>query len=46
VVEQTPAALILLRSPFVGLLDLAERAIPSLTPALRDEAPRLQARGT
>jgi nitrous oxidase accessory protein len=46
VVEQTPAALVLLRSPFVGLLDLAERAIPSLTPALRDEAPRLQARGT
>lgn len=46
VVEQTPAALVLLRSPFVGLLDLAERAIPSLTSALRDEAPRLQARGT
>jgi nitrous oxidase accessory protein len=45
-VEQTPAALVLLRSPFVGLLDLAERALPSLTPALRDEAPRLQARGT
>jgi nitrous oxidase accessory protein len=45
-VEQTPSALVLLRSPFVGLLDLAERAIPSLTPALRDEAPRLQARGT
>ena len=46
VVEQTPAALVLLRSPFVGLLDLAERAFPSLTPALRDEAPRLTARGT
>ena len=42
VVEQTPSALILLRSPFVGLLDLAERAFPSLTPALRDESPRLQ----
>jgi nitrous oxidase accessory protein len=45
VVEQTPAALVLLRSPFVGLLDLAERAFPSLTPALRDESPRLQRRG-
>ena len=46
VVEQTPAALVLLRSPFVGLLDLAERAFPSLTPTLRDEAPRLTARRT
>lgn len=44
VVEQTPSALVLLRSPFVGLLDLAERAFPSLTPALRDESPRLQQR--
>lgn len=42
VAEQTPAALVLLRSPFVGLLDLAERAFPALTPtALRDERPRL-----
>jgi nitrous oxidase accessory protein len=46
VVEQTPAVLVLSRSPFVGLLDLAERAFPSLTPALRDESPRLhQMRG-
>jgi nitrous oxidase accessory protein len=47
VVEQSPSALVLLRSPFVGLLDLAERAFPSLTPALRDDAPSLQpVRGT
>lgn len=45
VVEQSPAALVLLRSPFVGLLDIAERAIPVLTSsALRDEAPRLVTR--
>jgi nitrous oxidase accessory protein len=47
VVEQTPSALVLSRSAFVGLLDLAEQAFPSLTPALRDESPRLlPARGT
>ena len=46
VVEQTPAALVLSRSPFVGLLDVAERAFPSLTPSLRDVAPRLQRNGT
>lgn len=45
VVEQTPSALVLLRSPFVGLLDVAERAFPSLTPALRDESPRLRQGG-
>lgn len=43
IVEQSPAALILLRSLFVDMLDLAERVIPALTPqALRDEAPRMQ----
>jgi len=43
IVEQSPAALILLRSIFVDMLDLAERVIPVLTPqALRDEAPRMQ----
>lgn len=40
VVEQSPASLILLRSPFVDLLDLAERVMPALTPeSMRDEAP-------
>jgi nitrous oxidase accessory protein len=43
IVEQSPPALILLRSIFVDMLDLAERVIPALTPqALRDEAPRMQ----
>jgi nitrous oxidase accessory protein len=45
VVEQTPAALILLRSPFVDLLDLAERVMPMLTPAtLVDERPLMERR--
>lgn len=40
IVEQSPPALILLRSMFVDLLDLAERVMPALTPqALRDDAP-------
>jgi nitrous oxidase accessory protein len=40
VVEQTPAALVLLRSPIVDLLDFAERVMPMLTPAtLVDERP-------
>ena len=35
--------LITLRSPFVGLLDLAERVLPSLTPeALADASPSMQ----
>jgi nitrous oxidase accessory protein len=39
-VEQYPQALILLRSPFVELLDVAERVIPILTPqALADPRP-------
>jgi nitrous oxidase accessory protein len=33
VVEQHPPALVLLRSPIVGLLDAAERVMPVLTPA-------------
>jgi nitrous oxidase accessory protein len=40
VVEQHEPALILLRSPFVGLLDMAERLLPILTPdALSDLRP-------
>ncbi len=40
VVEQTPSALILLRSPVVDLLDFAERILPILTPrTLVDERP-------
>jgi nitrous oxidase accessory protein len=33
VVEQHPPALVLLRSPMVGLLDAAEHVLPVLTPA-------------
>lgn len=45
VVEQSPAAMVLLRSPVVDLLDFAERVMPMLTPAtLVDERPRLTAR--
>ena len=44
VVEQTPAALVLLRSPIVDLLDFAERVMPMLTPAtLVDERPLMPA---
>lgn len=44
VVEQTPPALILLRSPVVDLLDFAERVMPVLTPqTLVDERPRMSA---
>jgi len=46
VVEQTPAALILLRSPVVDLLDFAERVMPMLTPeTLVDERPLMKGRG-
>lgn len=46
IVEQSPAALILLRSVFVDLLDLAEKVLPVLTPvALRDTAPLMQPTG-
>jgi nitrous oxidase accessory protein len=42
-VEQNEPALILLRSPFVALLDAAEAVIPALTPqTLTDEAPRMR----
>jgi nitrous oxidase accessory protein len=43
VVERTPAAMVLLRTFFVDLLDLAERVIPALTPeTLVDERPRMR----
>jgi len=46
VVEQTPPALILLRSPVVDLLDFAERVMPVLTPqTLVDDKPRMVAPG-
>lgn len=42
-VERTPQALILLRSPFVDLLDVAERVLPVLTPeTLVDPRPRMR----
>jgi nitrous oxidase accessory protein len=42
-VERTPAAMVLLRTFFVDLLDLAERVMPVLTPAsLADERPRIR----
>lgn len=42
VVEKQPAALILLRSMFIDLLDLAERMLPVLTPeTLVDTSPRM-----
>ncbi len=45
VVEQTPPALILLRSAMVDLLDLAERVMPVLTPqTLLDAKPRMRPR--
>ncbi len=41
-VEREEPSLILLRSFFVDLLDLAERILPALTPeTLRDDAPRM-----
>ncbi len=43
-VEQSPPALILVRSLLVDLLDIAERVVPTLTPeTLRDEAPLMRA---
>jgi len=42
-VEQYPQALILLRSPFLEMLDLAERVIPILTPkVLADHRPKMR----
>jgi nitrous oxidase accessory protein len=44
VVEQSSPALLLLRSPFVDLLDTAERVLPMLTPeTLTDPAPLMRA---
>lgn len=43
IVERNEPAMILLRSFFVGLLDVAERVLPALTPeALVDDAPRMR----
>jgi nitrous oxidase accessory protein len=43
VVERTPVAMVLLRTFFVDLLDLAERIMPVLTPqTLVDEKPRIR----
>lgn len=43
VVEQSPAAIVLLRSLFVELLELAERVLPILTPeTLVDDEPRMR----
>jgi nitrous oxidase accessory protein len=43
IVERTPAAMVLLRTLFVDLLDLAERVIPVLTPTnLVDDTPRIR----
>lgn len=42
-VERTPASMILLRSPFVDLLDVAERVLPVLTPeTLVDPRPSMR----
>jgi nitrous oxidase accessory protein len=42
-IERTPVALVLLRSIFVDLLDIAERVAPVLTPeTLVDERPRMK----
>ena len=44
IVEQSPPALVLLRSTVVDMLDLAERVLPVLTPAtLLDERPLMRA---
>jgi nitrous oxidase accessory protein len=46
VIERHAPALMLLRSPFVGVLDAAERVLPALTPAtLVDPRPRMRRRG-
>lgn len=43
VVERHPEALMMLRSPVVALLDVAERVFPVLTPALADSRPLMRA---
>ncbi|GAB1341615.1 right-handed parallel beta-helix repeat-containing protein [Gemmatimonas sp.] len=43
-VEQSPPALVLVRSLLVDMLDVAERVVPALTPVtLRDHAPLMRA---
>ena len=43
IVAQNPPAIILMRTPFVRLLDAAERVIPALTPeALEDDTPAMR----
>jgi nitrous oxidase accessory protein len=43
IIERTPIAIVLLRSIFVDLLDIAERVAPVLTPeTLVDERPRMK----
>jgi nitrous oxidase accessory protein len=43
IIERTPIAIVLLRSVFVDLLDIAERVAPVLTPeTLVDERPRMK----
>ena len=43
VVDRTPEAVVLLRSPFVDLLNFSEKVSPSMTPAtLTDDAPRMR----
>jgi nitrous oxidase accessory protein len=43
-VEQSPPALVLVRSLLVDMLDVAERVVPALTPVtLRDNAPLMRA---
>ena len=45
IIERNPPAVILLRSFLVGVLDVAERMLPSLTPAdLADERPAMRSR--
>jgi nitrous oxidase accessory protein len=42
-VERHPAAMVLLRTLLVELLDVAERVVPALTPeALVDDAPLMR----
>lgn len=43
VVEKHPEALLMLRSPVIALLDVAERVFPVLTPQLADARPLMRA---
>ena len=43
IVNQNPPTLVLLRSPFITLLDAVERQLPSLTPSsVVDDAPAMR----